>query len=203
MPSRGTSTSYGTNRLGPVPEPVHGVRSADPPRPTRKRRLHSQCPTPRISKHGPPICSPYSMQSAVTRPFSVRRHRPAPCTPCSQRRIRNGPRESLGITRDRGWHGLPDYPWGQRAEAFETTLAEAAAWGTTAYARDQALNRAAQRAGVPHDQRHSLAVDEDLVRRYARVTRNTATPTSPKRSCGSPGKRTFGTFSRVSMHPPG
>ena len=70
----------------------------------------------------------------------------------------------------------PDYPWGQRAEAFETTLAEAAAWGTTEYARDQALNRAAQRAGVAHDERHSLAVDEDLVRRYARVTRNTASP---------------------------
>lgn len=70
----------------------------------------------------------------------------------------------------------PDYPWGQRAETFETTLAEAAGWGTTQYARDQALNRAAQRAGVPYEERHTLSVDEDLVRRYARVTRNTASP---------------------------
>jgi class 3 adenylate cyclase len=70
----------------------------------------------------------------------------------------------------------PDYPWGQRADAFDVALAEARNWGTTEQAREQAQNRAAQRLGVPHDQRHTLTVDEDVVRRYARVTRNTVTP---------------------------
>ena len=70
----------------------------------------------------------------------------------------------------------PDYPWGQRPDAFDTALAEARNWGTTEQAREQAQNRAAQRLGVPHDQRHTLTVDEDLVRRYARVTRNTVSP---------------------------
>jgi class 3 adenylate cyclase len=70
----------------------------------------------------------------------------------------------------------PDYPWGQRPEAFEEALAQAANWGTTEYARELALNRAAQRAGVPHDERHTLTVDEELMRRYARVTRNTLSP---------------------------
>ena len=70
----------------------------------------------------------------------------------------------------------PDYPWGQRPEAFEADLAEARNWGTIEQAREQAQNRAAQRLGVPHDQRHTLAVDEDAVRRYARVTRNTVSP---------------------------
>jgi class 3 adenylate cyclase len=70
----------------------------------------------------------------------------------------------------------PDYPWGQGPEAFEEALGQAAIWGTTEYARDLALNRAAQRAGVPHDERHTLTVDEELMRRYARVTRNTLSP---------------------------
>jgi class 3 adenylate cyclase len=70
----------------------------------------------------------------------------------------------------------PDYPWGQRPDAFEVALAEARNWGTTEQAREQAQNRAAQRQGVPHDQRHTLAVDEDVVQRYARVTRNTISP---------------------------
>jgi class 3 adenylate cyclase len=70
----------------------------------------------------------------------------------------------------------PDYPWGQRPEAFEAALAQAPNWGTTEYARDLALTRAAQRAGIPDDQRHTLAVDDDLMRRYARVSRNTVTP---------------------------
>jgi class 3 adenylate cyclase len=70
----------------------------------------------------------------------------------------------------------PDYPWGQRPDAFDAALAEARNWGTTEQAREQAQNRAAQRLGVPHDQRHTLTVDEDLVRRYARVTRNTVSP---------------------------
>jgi class 3 adenylate cyclase len=70
----------------------------------------------------------------------------------------------------------PDYPWGQRADAFDAALAEARNWGTTEQAREQAQNRAAQRLGVPHAQRHTLTVDEDVVRRYARVTRNTVTP---------------------------
>jgi len=70
----------------------------------------------------------------------------------------------------------PDYPWGQGPEAFEEALAQAASWGTTEYARDLALNRAAQRAGVPHNERHTLTVDEELMRRYARVTRNTLSP---------------------------
>jgi class 3 adenylate cyclase len=70
----------------------------------------------------------------------------------------------------------PDYPWGQPPDAFEAALAEARNWGTTEQAREQAQNRAAQRLGVSHDQRHTLTVDEDLVRRYARVTRNTVSP---------------------------
>jgi class 3 adenylate cyclase len=70
----------------------------------------------------------------------------------------------------------PDYPWGQGPEAFEAALAEASKWGTTEQAREQAQNRAAQRLGVPHDERHTIAVDEDVVRRYARVTRNTFSP---------------------------
>jgi class 3 adenylate cyclase len=69
-----------------------------------------------------------------------------------------------------------DYPWGQRLDAFDAALAEARNWGTTEQAREQAQNRAAQRLGVPHDQRHTLTVDEDVVRRYARVTRNTVSP---------------------------
>ncbi len=70
----------------------------------------------------------------------------------------------------------PDYPWGQGPDAFEAALAEARSWGTSEGAREQAQNRAAQRLGVPHEERHTLAVDEDLVRRYARVTRNTVSP---------------------------
>lgn len=70
----------------------------------------------------------------------------------------------------------PDYPWGQGPDAFEAALADARNWGTTQQAREQAQNRAAQRDGVPHDQRHTLSVDEDVVRRYARVTRNTVSP---------------------------
>ena len=70
----------------------------------------------------------------------------------------------------------PDYPWGQGPEAFQAALAEARNWGTSEQAREQAQNRAAQRQGVPHDQRHALAVDEDIVRRYARINRNTISP---------------------------
>jgi pimeloyl-ACP methyl ester carboxylesterase len=70
----------------------------------------------------------------------------------------------------------PDYPWGQRGDAFEAALAEARKWGTTEQAREQAQNRAAQRLGVPHEQRHTLTIDEDVVRRYARITRNTVSP---------------------------
>jgi len=70
----------------------------------------------------------------------------------------------------------PDYPWGQRPEAFAAAVAQAANWGTTEYARDLALSRAAQRAGIPDDQRHTLTVDEERMRRYARVTRNTVSP---------------------------
>jgi class 3 adenylate cyclase len=70
----------------------------------------------------------------------------------------------------------PDYPWGQGPEAFEAALAEARIWGTTAQAREQAQNRAAQRQGVAHDRRHTLDVDEEAVRRYARITRNTISP---------------------------
>jgi class 3 adenylate cyclase len=70
----------------------------------------------------------------------------------------------------------PDYPWGQRPDAFDAAIADARNWGTSEQAREQAQNRAAQRLGVPHDQRHTLTVDEDVVRRYARVTRNTVSP---------------------------
>jgi class 3 adenylate cyclase len=69
-----------------------------------------------------------------------------------------------------------DYTWGQGPDAFEAALAQTASWGTTEYARDLALGRAAQRAGIPHDERHKLSVDEELMRRYARVTRNTVSP---------------------------
>jgi class 3 adenylate cyclase len=41
---------------------------------------------------------------------------------------------------------------------------------------DLALSRAAQRAGIPDSKRHTLTVDEELMRRYARVTRNTVSP---------------------------
>jgi len=70
----------------------------------------------------------------------------------------------------------PDYPWGKGPEAFKADLAEAGKWGTSEQAREQAQNRAAQRLGVPHDERHTIAVDEEVVRRYARVTRNTISP---------------------------
>jgi class 3 adenylate cyclase len=70
----------------------------------------------------------------------------------------------------------PDYPWGQGPEVFAAEVAQAAAWGTTEHARELALSRAAQRAGIPDDQRETLVVDEELVRRYARVTRNTVSP---------------------------
>jgi class 3 adenylate cyclase len=70
----------------------------------------------------------------------------------------------------------PDYPWGQGPEVFTAEVAQAAAWGTTEHARELALSRAAQRAGIPDDQRDTLVVDEELVRRYARITRNTVSP---------------------------
>ena len=70
----------------------------------------------------------------------------------------------------------PDYPWGQGPEMFEAELAQTTSWGTTEYARELALDRAAQRAGISHDERHTLTVDEELMRRYARVTRNTVSP---------------------------
>jgi class 3 adenylate cyclase len=70
----------------------------------------------------------------------------------------------------------PDYPWGQGPEAFAAELEHAASWGTTEYARELALGRAAQHAGIPHEERHALTVDEELMRRYARVTRNTWSP---------------------------
>jgi class 3 adenylate cyclase/pimeloyl-ACP methyl ester carboxylesterase len=70
----------------------------------------------------------------------------------------------------------PDYPWGQRPEAFDAELAQASSWGTTEHARELALSRAAQRAGIPDDQKDTLTVDDELMRRYARVTRNTASP---------------------------
>jgi class 3 adenylate cyclase len=70
----------------------------------------------------------------------------------------------------------PDYPWGQQPEAFEAAIADGKKWGTTEYARELALSRAAQRAGIPHDKRHELTVDDELVRVYARIIRNTASP---------------------------
>ena len=70
----------------------------------------------------------------------------------------------------------PDYPWGQGPEVFEAELGQTATWGTTEHARELALTRAAQHAGISHDERHSLTVDEELMRRYARVMRNTVTP---------------------------
>jgi class 3 adenylate cyclase len=69
-----------------------------------------------------------------------------------------------------------DYPWGQRPEAFEAAITEGKKWGTTEYARELALSRAAQAAGIPHDERYGLTVDEELVRVYARIIRNTASP---------------------------
>jgi class 3 adenylate cyclase/pimeloyl-ACP methyl ester carboxylesterase len=69
-----------------------------------------------------------------------------------------------------------DYPWGQHPEDFERSMVEGRKWGTTEYAREIALSRAAQRVGVAHEQRHSLTVDEELVQLYARINRNTASP---------------------------
>jgi class 3 adenylate cyclase len=70
----------------------------------------------------------------------------------------------------------PDYPWGQGPETFEKAIRQAAHWGTSELAREFAQSRAAQRQGIPDDQLHTLEVDEELVRRYARVTRNTVSP---------------------------
>jgi class 3 adenylate cyclase/pimeloyl-ACP methyl ester carboxylesterase len=70
----------------------------------------------------------------------------------------------------------PDYPWGQRPEDFEAALVEGRRWGTTDYVRELALSRAAQRAGVPHEERHRLQVDDDALGLYARINRNTASP---------------------------
>jgi class 3 adenylate cyclase len=69
-----------------------------------------------------------------------------------------------------------DYPWGQRPEAFEGAIAAGKTWGTTEYARELALSRATQRAGIPEDERYGLTVDDELVRLYARIIRNTASP---------------------------
>jgi len=69
-----------------------------------------------------------------------------------------------------------DYPWGQRAEDFEAALVEGRRWGTRDYVRELALSRAAQRAGVPEEERHRLAVDEDVLELHARINRNTASP---------------------------
>ena len=38
------------------------------------------------------------------------------------------------------------------------------------------MTRAAQRAGIPDDQGNTLTIDDELMRRYARVTRNTLSP---------------------------
>jgi class 3 adenylate cyclase/pimeloyl-ACP methyl ester carboxylesterase len=70
----------------------------------------------------------------------------------------------------------PDYPWGQGPDVFQAELERAALWGTTEHAQDLALLRAAQRAGIPDDERFTLRVDEERARRYARVTRNTVSP---------------------------
>ena len=70
----------------------------------------------------------------------------------------------------------PEYPWGQRPEDFEAAIVEGRKWGTSDYARELALSRAAQRAGVGHEDRHRLTVDDELVQLYARINRNTASP---------------------------
>jgi class 3 adenylate cyclase len=70
----------------------------------------------------------------------------------------------------------PDYPWGQGPEVFAAEIAQAETWGTTEHARELALSRAAQRAGIADDQRATLVIDEEQLRRYARVTRNTVSP---------------------------
>ena len=70
----------------------------------------------------------------------------------------------------------PEYPWGQRPEEFEAAIVEGRRWGTPEYARDLAFSRAAQRAGVAHEDRHRLEVEEELVQLYARINRNTASP---------------------------
>jgi class 3 adenylate cyclase len=70
----------------------------------------------------------------------------------------------------------PDYPWGLGPTEFNEAIARGKAWGTVEYSREIALLRAAERADTPYAERHRLAVDEDLVRRYARINRNTASP---------------------------
>jgi class 3 adenylate cyclase len=69
-----------------------------------------------------------------------------------------------------------EYPWGQRPEDFEAEIVEGRRWGTTEYARHLAQSRAAQRAGVPDEERERLTVDEERVRLYAMINRNTASP---------------------------
>ena len=74
----------------------------------------------------------------------------------------------------------PDYPWGQGPDAFKTALAAGSDLGTTEHARDLARSRAAQRAGVADEERHTLSVDEDLVRGATPGSPGTpSVPTSP------------------------
>jgi class 3 adenylate cyclase len=70
----------------------------------------------------------------------------------------------------------PAYPWGRGPEEFEEAIEQGKSWGTIEYAREIALVRAAERAGIPYEERHRLTVDEDLVRLYAKINRNTASP---------------------------
>lgn len=70
----------------------------------------------------------------------------------------------------------PDYPWGQGPREFEEAIEQGKAWGTGEYAREIALVRAAERAGIPYAERRRLTVDEELVQLYARINRNTASP---------------------------
>ena len=134
-----------------------------------------QAPPP-TSRHAPQICSRFSTQLGSESPFlgagastgAMHALFAATYPDRTSGLVWNYPRPRLA------W--APDYPWGQPPDAFEAALAESRIWGTTEQAREQAQNRAAQRLGVPHDERHTLTVDEDAVRRYARVTRNTISP---------------------------
>jgi class 3 adenylate cyclase/pimeloyl-ACP methyl ester carboxylesterase len=70
----------------------------------------------------------------------------------------------------------PDYPWGDTVEEYERILLyRASAWGTFDQARSIADFRTLEREGLPADG-GSREHRAELVNRYARITRNSASP---------------------------
>lgn len=89
------------------------------------------------------------------------------------------PERTMGLM----WNGpsartawAPDYPWGLGPEEYERQRQVYGTWGTTAYAEDIARWRAAERLGIPAEERGSLEIDAQQVDLYGRINRSTATP---------------------------